>query len=127
MHTLVQQLVVHGSRRHIGEGRAVEYRTHGAALTSAQRPRLRLAVPDRLIRLHRPAVPAIVAGLRPTGRPARRPNRSQHRGQRGDRVVGQSVGSLPLFWLSVASSPNSDESFPWISMTFRARPNSPSR
>jgi hypothetical protein len=40
-----------------------------------------------------------------------RPHRSQHRGQLLDRVVGHGVGSLPLLWLSVAISPNRDESF----------------
>lgn len=53
----------------------------------------------------------VVDEVRPPGRLARRPHRPERRGQFGDRVVGQGVGSLPLFRLSVAS-PNRDESFP---------------
>src|SRR5262249_31284652 len=128
VHPLVQQLVVHRRRGLIGEVLAVQYRPHCRTLVLAQRPRLRLGCAFRP--LHRwwgrgLAMPPVVTGLRRSGGPARRPLTAQRR-HRGHGVINHRAGSLPLFWLSVASCSNSAESFPWTSITRRALSNSAS-
>src|SRR5258706_8257135 len=118
----MQQLVIHRRGRLVDEAGTVEHCRHTGPLSLAQRPRLG---PRRTFRpVHRRwrrglPVSAVVAGLRPAGGPTRRPLTDQRR-QLRDRVVDHHAGSLPLFWLSVASCSNSADNFPCTSITLRA-------
>jgi hypothetical protein len=96
------------------------------ALDLAQRPGLRRRDPLGLGWRRALAVPAIPARLGLTDRRARRPH-ADVRFELGDGLFDHLVSPRSIGELSVASSSNSAESFPWTSMTLRAFSKSPAR
>jgi hypothetical protein len=104
-------LVVDGGRRLVPKcsllssartvSRSTGDRARGCGRRGRSRPRRR----------RRPAVPAVVGGLRPPGRSARLPLAHQ-RGQFGDRVVDHGVGSLRSSGCRSRADPTMRRAFP---------------